>query len=56
MGSRPWIHRSRARRYVLDSGERVDCIKRACLGKLPQTLILCLKRITFDYAEMAKVR
>ena len=35
---------------------QVDCIKRACIGELPHTLILCLKRITFDYGAMAKVK
>ena len=38
--------------YQLDSGEKVDAQKRICLGALPDTLIIQLKRFQLDFETM----
>ena len=42
--------------YQLDSGEKVDAQKRICLGELPQTLIIQLKRFQLDYETMQNIK
>ena len=44
------------RGYEVPGGQTVDAIKRTCLGKLPHTLIVQLKRFTFDYDSMVKLK
>lgn len=35
--------------------KKVDTLKRSCLGRLPNTLILHLKRFEFNFDSMRKV-
>ena len=42
--------------YKLDSGQFVAAQKRICLGELPQTLIIQLKRFQLDYETMQNVK
>ena len=42
--------------YALDSGEKVNAQKRICLGELPSTLIIQLKRFQLDYETMANIK
>lgn len=40
--------------FKLDSGERVDAIKRTCIKELPDHLIINLKRFEFDLQTMTR--
>ena len=42
--------------YVLPDHSRVDALKRTCLRALPHTLVLQLKRFSFDYDAMLKLK
>ena len=42
--------------YELDSGGKVAAVKRLCLGELPPTLVIQLKRFEFDYEKMVNVK
>jgi len=42
--------------YCEQCGKKVDALKRCCVGKLPQNLIVHLKRFDFDYDLMKKIK
>ena len=42
--------------YSLPDGSVVEAVKRSCLGQLPHTLILQMKRFEFDYDAMVKLK